>query len=193
MSVLLPLSGLAWAILKTAFSIGAAISARGKDILSLEVFYRGKTLSLRGFHDSGNLLRKQPEGQGVIICGWDTVKPLFRPLKSLDELIRTEKGLCLIPYNTLSGSGQLPCFCPDAVYIKKGRCLLRTEEVWIGVSNENPDYYHNWDAILPHDFKGVENYEKNLDSEVLEIFQLEEKKAGQLALKKRYPCSLHRR
>ncbi len=168
--LLLLLSCLAGAILKTAFSIGARISACGKEIATLLIYHRGKTVTLRGFYDSGNLLRKEPEDRGVMICSWESVKPLFSPQKTLEEVQKKEKGLFFIPFSTLQADGRLPGFFPDAVYLKKGRRFFRTEDVCIGIASRKPDYYNNWDAILPHDFKGVEYYEQNLDSEDAELF-----------------------
>ncbi len=169
-SLLLLLSCLVVAILKTSFSIGARISTRGKEIATLLILHHGKTVTLRGFYDSGNLLRKEPEGRGVIICGWETVKPLFPQSKSPTEAKRKETDWFSVPFSTLQSGGRLPGFFPDAVYLKKDRYYFKTEDVCIGITDRKPDYYNNWDAILPHDFKGVTYYEANLDSEDSDLF-----------------------
>ncbi|MBQ2695954.1 MAG: sigma-E processing peptidase SpoIIGA [Clostridia bacterium] len=160
-----------WVLLKAAFACGAKIAARGKKIIPLKVVYRGKTLHLRGFYDSGNLLYDEISRKSVIIAQWSSAKCLFESYKTPEEAFKAEKNLIAIAYCTISGESFLAAFLPEKIYIEKGKKLIPTETVYIGLVDRTLDYYNNWDAILPHDFEGENHHETKLTPKTVNTFR----------------------
>lgn len=139
-------------VLKTAFSVGAKLAATGKQIEVLRIRLNGYTTKIKGFCDSGNRMR-DCFGNGVIVAEWKSLKPLFSNAVSPEEVqIEWKK----IPFRALHGKGQLLAFMPEELWLEKGRRLIAVEPLYIGITTENLDFYHNWDAILPYDFENVE-------------------------------------
>ena len=160
-----------WLLLKTAFSCGAQIASRGKKIVSLRIIYHGKTLRLRGFYDSGNLLYDEISRKSVMIAQWSSAKSLFEPHKTLEEAFKAEENLIAIAYCTISGESFLVAFLPEKMYIEKGKKLIPTETVYIGLVDRTLDYYNNWDAILPHDFEGENHHETKYAPKTVNAFR----------------------
>lgn len=155
--VLLLSAPLCCLILKTAHKCGTKLSQRAKGVIPLWVSYKGRTVHLRALYDSGNLLREKVCDCGVIVAEWQSAARLFPHRKTAEET--KSDGLISIPYRTLQGSSQLYAFFPDAVYTNRQKTHRVTEEICIGLTDQTLDYYHNWDAILPHDFKGEYHHE----------------------------------
>lgn len=150
-------------LLKVTFSVGGRLSRAGKRILRLRVVYKGRVALLRGYYDSGNLLRDEISGKSVIVAEWNSMKKLFEKASSLEEAGKSE-GVIAIAYQTLQGSSLLPALLPDKMYIESKRRLWEIEPVYIGLIDTTLDYYNKWDAILPHDFEGVETHEQQMDT-----------------------------
>ncbi|MBE7048114.1 MAG: hypothetical protein E7393_01880 [Ruminococcaceae bacterium] len=163
--LLLLLTALCYGILKVAMSVGAKISVSGKEIIPIHVVYHGRTVCLRGFYDSGNRLQAA-NGRGIIIVQKSVIKPLFKK----EELVQTEVFTTL-NYHTLQGEGQLKAFLPDAIYYKRGHHAIPIHPVYIALVDEPLNYYNNWDAILPHDFEGVEHHEPTIDAKAVQVFK----------------------
>ena len=136
-------------LLSLALRSGSYLQNLRRKIVSFSVCYQGKTVSLRGLYDSGNLLQNPADGKSVIIAEWEAVAPLF-PGKSYGDVTR------LIPYETLSGKGLLPIFLPHSILVGKE---AETENFYIGLVEKRLDRDKRWNAILPHNFKGVSSLE----------------------------------
>jgi len=160
-----------WVLLKTAFACGSKIAASAKKIIPLRIEYQGKSLRLRGFYDSGNLLFDEISQKSVIIAQWSCAKELFEPYKTPEEAFKAEKNLIAIAYCTISGESFLVAFLPEKIYIEKGKKLIPTETVYIGLVDRTLDYYNNWDAILPHDFEGENHHETKLTPKTVDTFR----------------------
>jgi len=150
--LLLLLIVVCYMMLKTVFAIGARIAVNGKQIMLLRIDLNGKSVQLKGFYDSGNLLRDH-QNRGVIVAEWQSMKSLFGNADSPEE---TEMEWLSLEFTSLNGKGKLLAFTPDAIYIDKGRRLQQMETLCVAVTAETLDFYNNWDAILPHDFEGVD-------------------------------------
>ncbi len=154
---LLTATPLCFLLLKTAHRCGTKLATRSRGITPLWVTYNGKTMHLSALYDSGNLLREKTCGCGVIVAEWQSAKHLFPHRKTAEET--KEDGLIPIPFRTLQGESMLYAFFPDAVYTNRQKTHKITEAVCIALADQTLDHYHNWDAILPHDFKGEYRYE----------------------------------
>lgn len=86
-------------------------SRSGGEEVPLEITYRGKTVSLWAFRDTGNTLRDPVTGERVLVVGAQTARQLTGltqlQLQSPMETIGLFPGLRLIPYHTVGGSGML--------------------------------------------------------------------------------------
>ncbi len=139
-------------LLKIAFAVGAHVSLAGKQVLKITVFYKNKKAHLRAFLDSGNFLKDEISGKGVIVAEKKSIQSL---------LSDNQPELVPIPCRTVQGTSLLYAFLPDAIYLsEQGRCL-QTDTYYIAFTDEILDYYKNWDAILPHDFTGGFFHEKH--------------------------------
>ena len=89
----------------------------------IEICYKGNTLTIEGFADTGNKLIDSFTGKPVIICP----KSLFgyRDDDLSDPITAYEVyGLRSIPCSTVSGGGMIPVITPDST------TLLSDEKVW---------------------------------------------------------------
>ena len=166
MSLLLPLCLLCYVLLNVTFCVGKKLSARNKEIYKIRFLYCGNSYTLHAYYDSGNLLTEKKSGKGVIIAEWESVRRLF-PRTAFSELLKRQ-DIISISYRTLQGKSVLPAFLPDEMYIEGRRRTCRITPFYIGLVNQTLDYYHKWDAVLPHSFKGEESYEKHMDSPIAE-------------------------
>ena len=147
-------------VMKAAVYCSTKIQQKQKGITLICVVYHGKTLHLRALYDSGNFLRDEISGRSVIIAEWDCAKHLFPTCKKPEDAAC--EGLIPIRYRTLCSDSLLYAFLPEAIYIKNKNRLIPTETVYIGLLDRTLDHYHNWDAILPHDFEGENQHETKL-------------------------------
>ena len=108
-----------------------------KDCYMVCVKYKGETMRLHGFPDTGNVLIDHFSGRPVIICG---EKELGIKISGLDEL---PEGFRLIPFSTVSECGIMPVFRPENVTIEN---ILsgknKAVDAMIGVG-KNPDAVFN--------------------------------------------------
>lgn len=103
-------------------------------VYSVAFDYSGKSRSLSAIADSGNTLTDFFTGCPVIICDRSSCGDIFSELPDFNNPDNLEhvKGIRLLPYSTINGSGLLPVFKPDKVKIgdKDVRAL-------IGISKED--------------------------------------------------------
>lgn len=148
---LLLISG--YLIMRKTLSFSALTDNRS--LYPLEIHYNGKSVTLTGFYDSGNLM-KSADGRGVIVMDYATVSPLLHDI-SPDDLPLS------IPCYTLQGKGYLPAFLPDKIYIKKGPTKREIKPFCVALSKS--PIHHHWKAILPRDFKEMTPYETSVFTE----------------------------
>ncbi len=128
---------LCYALLSAVFR-GAAKRTR-KELGNIEIFLRGKSVSLPGLRDTGNELRDS-KGAPVVIAEWEAFSPLLPELPSCQSLdpptlllaidpLEGMKGRCaLLPCLTATApNALLPCIRPDGIIIngkKAPHCLI---------------------------------------------------------------------
>ncbi len=167
--LLLPLCFLCYGLLNATFAVGKKLSSRHKQVYKIRFLYHGNSHILHAYYDSGNLLTEKKSGKGVIVAEWESVRRLF-PRTTFSELLK-KQDITTIPYRTLQGRSSLPAFLPNEMYIEGRRRTCPITPFYIGLVNQTLDYYHKWDAVLPHTFKGEENYEERMDSPIAERHQ----------------------
>jgi stage II sporulation protein GA (sporulation sigma-E factor processing peptidase) len=92
--------------------------------------YNGESRTLSAFADSGNTLTDFFTGKPVIICDKSTCADLFPGFEAADfELVR---GLRLLPFSTINGSGIIPVFKPESITIDG-----KDVDVLLGISKES--------------------------------------------------------
>jgi stage II sporulation protein GA (sporulation sigma-E factor processing peptidase) len=99
-------------------------------VYSVVFEYNGECRTLSAFADSGNTLTDFFTGKPVIICDKSTCADFFPGYdESRLELVR---GLRLLPFSTVNGSGIIPVFSPDTVKINN-----KDVDVLLGISKED--------------------------------------------------------
>jgi len=154
---------LCYVLLRVAYAVGTRCHLLSRRIVPIGIQYRGKTVHLQGYRDSGNLLRDEISGKSVIIAEWKSVAPLFGE-RSLQAAIKENAGFIFIHYHTIGETAALPAFLPDALYREQGKHRAMVAPIYVGLVDRNLDYERSWNAILPHDFEGEESHERNMDA-----------------------------
>ena len=109
---------------------------------------RDRTLRFEGLADTGNSLVDSFSGKAVIICGEALLKgilksPRFNDSRNInyEEYLRENKdlkSLRLLPYTTINGSGIIPVFAPDEIYIMEELTRrIKPVDALIGINGGN--------------------------------------------------------
>jgi stage II sporulation protein GA (sporulation sigma-E factor processing peptidase) len=99
-------------------------------VYSVVFEYGGELRTLNAFADSGNTLTDFFTGKPVMICDKSACAGLF-PELDINKL-ELVKGLRLLPYSTINGSGIIPVFKPDSITVEN-----KSIDALIGISKEN--------------------------------------------------------
>ncbi len=122
-------------------------------ITQATVFFRGKSITVAAFWDSGNVLRSPKDGRGVPIAALYGVLPLFSSQEQIclwqgGEEQWQEMGFSCIPYQSVGQSeGVLPAFLADKLIIQTKQMPLVIENIWIGLTQEG--FAGQFEILLP--------------------------------------------
>ncbi len=120
------------------FYVGGKLLPRGSPAvryLSVTVENQGVSVKLWAKTDTGSNLREPFSGLPVIVCQAGSLKAAAPPgLAGPLGGAPLPQGLRLIPFETLGGTGVLPAFRPQRVFVTKTRAAL---DCWIAVSEKN--------------------------------------------------------
>ena len=108
----------------------------------VRIVYRGKTVVLKGFTDTGNLLTEPFSGDPVAVCTPRSLGKLIPEewLSRLDDLcLSTEIGLKQVPCKTVSGTVLIPAFRPEKLEVGEKGKWWAAEKIWIGLSPYAPE------------------------------------------------------
>lgn len=99
---------------------------------------RSKRIEFKGKLDTGCSLVEPFSGSPVIVCDKKVIKDIV-PENVLEyEKCCTYSGFTdkvrVIPFGTINGTGLIPCFKPDRIFIGDNLCL---NEIYIAVSDSN--------------------------------------------------------
>lgn len=109
-----------------------------KESYSVVIKNNGRFISVEGLADTGNSAADFFSGRPVIICSPSVLEFLsvnFNNKENIYEFMTHSdgiKGVRLITYSTIDGTGILPAFHPDEVIIKGDR-IQRNVDVMIGI------------------------------------------------------------
>lgn len=101
----------------------------------IKIDYHSSSAMIKGKLDTGCSLVEPFSGSPVIVCNKDKIRSIIP-----ENILEYEKCLTLsgspertrlIPYNTISGEGLLPCFKPDRIFIGDSLCM---NEIYIAVA-----------------------------------------------------------
>ena len=101
--------GILWLLCRRVFSGGAG----GKEYVPVRIIHEGNMVSVIALKDSGNSLRDPVTGESVMVIGAQTAmhliglnkEQLSSPMETLT--VSSIRGLRLIPYRSVGGSGML--------------------------------------------------------------------------------------
>lgn len=123
-----------------------------KGIVQVQLSHQGNQIQIKGFYDSGNLLRDPYTGKGVHIILEQRVRELgiVRMEKVMDELEETQNSLSVrIPYHALGNqAGLLEVYYIDEMIVEgeKGRIIMQNCPV--GVTKDNLFEGKKYEMIL---------------------------------------------
>ncbi len=131
------------------------VSKKLLERLTLEISSGGVTITAEGCVDTGNSLRDPLSGSPVAVAGRGVAEKLFTeetcraicdPASSPDKLGNVP-GFRLIPCGTVTGSGLMPVFRPDAMKLFTKKGVLTAEDVLIGFPS-HPSSQLKADSVL---------------------------------------------
>lgn len=102
----------------------------------IKICRKNSSATIKGKLDTGCSLVEPFSGSPVIVCCKDKIKSII-PENILEyennpDCPDMPQKIRLIPYNTISGAGLLPCFKPDRIFIGDSLCL---NEIYIAVAD----------------------------------------------------------
>lgn len=112
-------------------------------LLTVMIKNGNKTASLKAYPDSGNNLRDFLTGKPVIVCRREKLKEIIP--EGYDNPEDIPKGVRLIPFSSVGGSGIIRAFRAENVVIKKENGEEKAVDVLIGTGSINEE---DFDAIL---------------------------------------------
>ncbi len=112
-----------------------------KDSIALvKIGYKGKTVNLTAFVDTGNSLCETFSGFPVVLGEFESLEKIVPD--AVREFLNGEdvsasSELRLVMHKTVSGTGVLPVFRPDYIEIKSASHNVKTNEVYVAVTKNN--------------------------------------------------------
>lgn len=103
----------------------------------IKICRKNSSVTIKGKLDTGCSLVEPFSGSPVIVCDRSKIKNIIP-----ENILEYEKSCAgmptatkirLIPYSTIHGTGLLPCFKPDRVFIGDSLCL---NEIYIAVADD---------------------------------------------------------
>ena len=124
-----------WLFAILAVISGAAATMSGKffkavskdTVFAVDITYRGKSVSIKGMVDTGNLLRDPISGKPIIIVDTEELRGMMTPKCVLDasngkiaEVVSADPThrVRLVPINTAGGESMICAFVPDSIVIR---------------------------------------------------------------------------
>ncbi len=106
----------------------------------VKVSYKGQTVSSTALIDTGNSLCESFSGYPVALGEYDVLEKIIP--RSVSEYLHGENitpspDLRLVLHKTVSGTGVLPVFKPDYIEIKSASRTVKTDRVYIAVTENN--------------------------------------------------------
>lgn len=128
----------------------------GEHTAKVEITCRGRTVTLQGVTDSGNLLRDPISGRCVVLTALRSVAPLLPPglvgrIRASDFSAEAFQTLCadlrvrLIPTHTASGDGMLLGIVPDQLTVTDTHGTRELDALFAPTELKVPGY----EALLP--------------------------------------------
>ncbi len=111
-----------------------------ESVAIVKVAYKGETVSATALIDTGNSLKESFSGYPVALGQLDTLKKITP--EAVKEFlngrdITPSSDFRLVMHKTVSGTGVLPVFKPDYIEIKSASHTVRTDRVYIAVTQNN--------------------------------------------------------
>ena len=107
-----------------------------------QVVFRGKSVRIKGFFDSGCCLADPFTDAPVAVCRPETLAEILPPeykKAAADPCAGIPEGGRLVPAESLAGSSMLLCFRPEEVSLRRSGNRYRPEELLIGLSAGAPE------------------------------------------------------
>jgi stage II sporulation protein GA (sporulation sigma-E factor processing peptidase) len=106
-----------------------------------QIVFRGKSVRVKGFFDSGCCLADPFSDAPVAVCRPETLAEILPPeyqKAAADPCAGIPEGGRLVPAKSLAGSSMLLCFRPEEVFLRRSGKRYRPEELLNGLSAGAP-------------------------------------------------------
>ncbi len=113
----------------------------GGEMIKLIIKKNGNSAELLAYPDSGNNLRDFLTGLPVIVCRKDRISSIT------PDLYDNPKGVRIIPFSSVGGSGFITAFRADSISVQRGNGQTTQIDALIG-TEENALKNENFDAVI---------------------------------------------
>ncbi len=107
--------------------------------------YHGRELLVEALYDTGNLLKDPFTGRYVHIIDKSVTESLFG---DCTKVAMSERGMYLIPYQTIGKTGMLPVFTITEMLVSNGREEICVKRPVLGISNGEISSRNRYHMIL---------------------------------------------
>ena len=111
------------------------------ELLKILIKHKGRTAEISAYPDSGNNLKDFLTGLPVIVCRRDKINHLMPPVSD------TPKGVRLIPFSSVGGSGIITAFRAESVEVCRENGQRIQIDALIG-ADENALKGEDFDAVI---------------------------------------------
>lgn len=137
-----------WAFLLMGVCLYAVYGRHKGRYVPVELCYGGKTVRCVALRDTGNTLTDPMTGRSVLVADVDVARHLLgltaQQLRKPVEAMGLMQGLQLIPYKTVSGSGQMML----AIMVPKATVGGRKQRLLVAFSSEKLDEKGLFQALI---------------------------------------------
>jgi len=102
-----------------------------KSIYTIRIKYNGKISEGCALFDSGNTLCDCFSGKPVVIAEKEFINKIL-----CDSEIENLRNFRLIPFSTINGNGTIPAFMADSVDINIGGKWIKSDNIYIGITDK---------------------------------------------------------
>lgn len=109
----------------------------------------GSTVCAKGLIDTGNTLHEPFSGKCVIVGREEVLKKIFpaQRVPAGNQPEQWEKGVRLVPFSSVGGSGLMPAFRPSEIMIRTENTTMRVD-AYLAVSHHN-SFSQDAELIVP--------------------------------------------
>ena len=120
-----------------------------KNIYDIQISRKGKTITCRGFYDSGNLLTSRITGQGVCIITQEKAREILSWRMWAKQF---QEGMYILQYSSVGKkNAKMPGVMAEQIVVLKNEEVLVKTKGMLGISSEKFVEQNTFSILLPAD------------------------------------------